>query len=197
MLFRAPKELTTREVEILLELEDLKKEVAFSFSPRRWFGSLRRLTAAKAIRASIGIEGFLVSVEDAVAAIEQEEPLDAKDQNRAALFGYREALTLVLQKAEDEHFRYSAEFLNALHFMMVSYDLKAVTQGKDALGEATVHVEVDGKLLTGQASSTDVIEASARAFIRLFKDVFGITPHQYIMKLKLLKMVSIKLQRVF
>lgn len=125
MLFKAPRDLTPRESAILLELEELKKEVAFSFSPRRWFGSLRRLTAAKAIRASIGIEGFMVSVEDAVAAIEREEPLDAKNQDRAALFGYREALTLVLQKADDEHFRYSAEFLNALHFMMVSYDLAA------------------------------------------------------------------------
>jgi len=49
---------------------------------------------------------------------------------------------------------------------LVSYDLKAVTQGKDALGEAKVQIEVDDKLVTGQASSTDVIEASARAYIK-------------------------------
>ncbi len=58
------------------------------------------------------------------------------------------------------------ERISGVSAKLVSYDLKAVTQGKDALGEATVHVEVDGKLLTGQASSTDVIEASARAFIK-------------------------------
>ncbi len=58
------------------------------------------------------------------------------------------------------------ERISGVSAKLVRYDLKAVTQGKDALGEATVHVEVDGKLLTGQASSTDVIEASARAFIK-------------------------------
>jgi 2-isopropylmalate synthase len=49
---------------------------------------------------------------------------------------------------------------------LVRYDLKAVTSGKDALGEALVQVEVAGELITGQASSTDVIEASARAYIK-------------------------------
>jgi len=125
MLLAPPEGLTDTEEKVLLELDALKKEVAFSFGPQRWFGSLRRLTTAKAIRASIGIEGFMVSVEDAVAALEHEEPMFAKDKERAALFGYREALTLILQKAEDEHFSYSTEFLNALHYMMVSYDLKA------------------------------------------------------------------------
>lgn len=123
MLFKAPTNLNAREGEILQELDQLKGEVAFAFEPKRWFGSLRRLTTAKAIRASIGIEGYMVSVEDAIAALEQEEPLDAKNENRAALFGYREALTLVLQKADDEHFRHSREFLNALHFILMSYDL--------------------------------------------------------------------------
>lgn len=125
MLFEAPIAANDKEREILAELERLKQLVASSFSPRRWFGSLRRLATAKAIQASIGIEGFLVSVEDALAAVEQEEPLDAKDEERAALVGYREALTLILQRAEDEHFRYSAEFLKALHYMMVSHDLRA------------------------------------------------------------------------
>lgn len=58
MLFQPPSRLTQRAEDILTELDLLKQEVAFSFSPRRWFGSLRRLTTAKAIRASIGIAGL-------------------------------------------------------------------------------------------------------------------------------------------
>jgi len=46
------------------------------------------------------------------------------------------------------------------------YSLRAVSQGKDALGEVTVKVDFgDGELVTGKGASTDVIEASARAYL--------------------------------
>jgi 2-isopropylmalate synthase len=46
------------------------------------------------------------------------------------------------------------------------YALRAVSQGKDALGEVTVKVDFgDGELVTGKGASTDVIEASARAYL--------------------------------
>lgn len=46
------------------------------------------------------------------------------------------------------------------------YSLRAVSQGKDALGEVTIKVDFgDGELVTGKGASTDVIEASARAYL--------------------------------
>ncbi|EGO63900.1 2-isopropylmalate synthase [Acetonema longum] len=45
------------------------------------------------------------------------------------------------------------------------YQLKAVTAGQDALGEATVHLEQDGRVFAGRGISTDVIEASAKAYL--------------------------------
>jgi len=45
------------------------------------------------------------------------------------------------------------------------YYLKAVTSGKDALGEATARVAKNGKVFTGRGISTDIIEASAKAYI--------------------------------
>jgi len=45
------------------------------------------------------------------------------------------------------------------------YQLKSVTSGQDALGEATVWVERDGVVFIGRGLSTDVIEASAKAFV--------------------------------
>ena len=45
------------------------------------------------------------------------------------------------------------------------YQLKAVTSGQDALGEATVWVECDNQIFVGRGLSTDVVEASARAYI--------------------------------
>jgi 2-isopropylmalate synthase len=49
---------------------------------------------------------------------------------------------------------------------LLDYSLRAVSQGKDAMGEVTVKVNFgDGKILTGKGASTDVIEASARAYL--------------------------------
>ncbi len=48
---------------------------------------------------------------------------------------------------------------------LVDYSLRAVTSGKDALGEVTVRIKKGNKTVTGRGTSTDVIEASAKAYI--------------------------------
>jgi 2-isopropylmalate synthase len=53
------------------------------------------------------------------------------------------------------------------------YDLKAVTMGKDALGEATVRVEIEGTIFSGIGTSPDIIEASARAYLNAFNRFFA------------------------
>jgi 2-isopropylmalate synthase len=45
------------------------------------------------------------------------------------------------------------------------YQLKAVTSGQDALGEETVWVEYENQVFVGRGLSTDVVEASARAYL--------------------------------
>ncbi|MBI2164531.1 MAG: 2-isopropylmalate synthase [candidate division NC10 bacterium] len=49
--------------------------------------------------------------------------------------------------------------------------LRAVTGGKDAMGEVTVAVEMDGQRVVGRGSSTDVIEASVRAYLHAINKV--------------------------
>jgi len=46
-----------------------------------------------------------------------------------------------------------------------SYSIRAVTGGKEALGEATVRISENGRTFVGRGISTDIIEASARAYI--------------------------------
>jgi 2-isopropylmalate synthase len=46
------------------------------------------------------------------------------------------------------------------------YAVDAVTEGDDALGEVTVMLRTDGRLATGLGVATDIIEASARAYLR-------------------------------
>jgi 2-isopropylmalate synthase len=48
---------------------------------------------------------------------------------------------------------------------LISYKIDAVTEGKDALGEAFIAAEIEGKIFTGHSSQTDITEASAAAYI--------------------------------
>jgi 2-isopropylmalate synthase len=56
---------------------------------------------------------------------------------------------------------------------LLDYDLKAITTGKDALGEAMVRVEIEGRVYSGLGTSPDVIEASARAYLNAFNRFFA------------------------
>ncbi|HQP10548.1 MAG TPA: 2-isopropylmalate synthase [Candidatus Omnitrophota bacterium] len=48
---------------------------------------------------------------------------------------------------------------------LLDYSIHSVTRGKDALGEVTVKVRIDGKNVITQGTSTDILEASAKAYI--------------------------------
>jgi 2-isopropylmalate synthase len=48
---------------------------------------------------------------------------------------------------------------------LVDYGIRAVTSGKDAQGEVMLTADFDGKRMSGKAASTDIIEASAEAYL--------------------------------
>ena len=48
---------------------------------------------------------------------------------------------------------------------LLDYRIEAVTSGKDALGEVNIKVQVKDKVLSGRSASTDIIEASVRAYL--------------------------------
>lgn len=114
------------EVAALAKIDELKRQLRHRVAePRRWVGSVRRVLSARAIRGSNSIEGFDVSVEDALAAVEGEEPVEAGERDWQAVLGYRRAMTYVLQLAHDEHFAYSSALIRSLHFIMTEYELGA------------------------------------------------------------------------
>ncbi len=45
------------------------------------------------------------------------------------------------------------------------FSLQAITKGKDALGEVSVRVAFDDRIINGKASSTDIVEAAAKAYL--------------------------------
>lgn len=106
------------------QIDKLRETLKYAVqTPKRWPGLLRRMSFARAIRGSNSIEGFKVSVEDALAAVQGEEPIDATELNWKAVTGYRRAMTYVLQLAADPYSRHSIDLLRSLHFMMIEYDL--------------------------------------------------------------------------
>jgi 2-isopropylmalate synthase len=46
-----------------------------------------------------------------------------------------------------------------------NYSIRALTGGKEAMGEATVRISDVGRIYTGRGISTDIIEASAKAYV--------------------------------
>jgi len=57
------------------------------------------------------------------------------------------------------------ELVTKVKANLLDYSIKAVTQGKDALGDVTVKVAIGGETIIGRGASTDIIEASAKAYI--------------------------------
>ncbi len=55
--------------------------------------------------------------------------------------------------------------ITGLKGRLQDYSLRAATSGKDAVGEVSMKVDFDGTIVSGKGASTDVIEASARAYI--------------------------------
>ena len=93
--------------------------------PRRWTGLLARLTRARDMRASNSIEGINVSDEDAIAAIDGEDPEEADKPTWRAIVGYRTAMDYILQRCRDDNFRFTDDVILAVHFMITQDDLDA------------------------------------------------------------------------
>jgi len=61
---------------------------------------------------------------------------------------------------------YSAiQRLTGIKMALTDYRIRSVTKGKEALGEAHVELEHSGRKIRGRGLSTDILEASARAYV--------------------------------
>jgi Fic family protein len=146
MLFETPA-LDDREHGVLREIDDLRQTLRWQIAaPRRWVGSLRRLTFARAVQGSNTIEGYNATLDDVAAVVAGEEPLEASEETRRALAGYRDAMTYVLQLSEDPHFAFDETLLRSLHFMMMSYDLSK-NPGRWRAGAVYVRNEATGNVV--------------------------------------------------
>lgn len=124
MIYKTPK-LEASDLIALEMVAGLRKRLENSMQsyPQRWLGSLRRAMFAKAIQGSNSIEGIHANIDTAIAAIQQEPPLDEKTEIWMAINGYQSAMTYIMQAAKDQYFEFSKQFLKSLHFMISSYSM--------------------------------------------------------------------------
>ncbi len=59
---------------------------------------------------------------------------------------------------------------------LLNYSLQAITSGKDALGEVTIKVQFGDKIITARGASTDIIEASAKAYLEAVNRLQAASP---------------------
>ena len=56
---------------------------------------------------------------------------------------------------------------------LLDYAIHSVTRGKDAIGEVTVKVKMKDKSVIAHGASTDIIEASVKAYINATNKVLS------------------------
>ena len=66
----------------------------------------------------------------------------------------------------------AVERVVGLPISLKDYQIRAITAGKDALGEATLKVEYNGRLYHGRGISTDIVKSSVNAYINAVNSVF-------------------------
>ncbi|HXS32190.1 MAG TPA: Fic family protein [Solirubrobacterales bacterium] len=169
MIFQTP-ELRDDErgvLELLSEQrEQLRDRVA---EPRRWAGTLRRMTFARAVQGSNSIEGYNASLDDVVAAVDGEPTLDASAETQLALAGYRDAMTYVLQLARDETPNVDEGLIKSLHFMMLKYDLSK-NPGQWRPGDIYVRNDASGEIVYEGPASDEVPKLIAEMLLALASD---------------------------
>lgn len=144
-VYRTPT-LQPVEDEVLGMIGGLRDQLSkyVNTEPRRWFGTLRRMSFARAVQASNSIEGYDASLDDVVAAVDDEPTLGADEETRHALAGYRDAMTYVLQVAQDPAATVDEGLLKSLHFMMLKHRLDK-DPGRWRAGEIFVVRESTGE----------------------------------------------------
>jgi len=73
-------------------------------------------------------------------------------------------------KAIDKIIKVKAELLD--------YSIQSVSRGEDAMGEVTVKVKINGDVVIARGASTDVIEASAKAYLNAVNKVMVTQKHK-------------------
>ena len=164
------RSLDAEEAAVLDRINEMRRQLRYYVvqEPRRWTGLLARMTRARALRASNSIEGIIVSAEDALAAIDNEDPTEADKSTWQAVAGYHAAMDYILQRCRDQNFQFSKDVLLAVHFMISQHDLNA-NPGNYRPGWVGVHNTQTGELVH-EGVDRDLLESLVDELIDYMND---------------------------
>lgn len=157
--------------------EERLKELGYNLSPeeiQRAFNDFKALADRKKTITDQDIEAL---VREKTSGIQEYFELDSfqiSSGNKVvstSMVSLKRNGTVITEAATgdgpiDAAFR-AMERAAGFNMELVDYNLKAVTEGKDALGEVTVRAKKDGKTLVGRGVSTDIMEASIKAYLNV------------------------------
>jgi len=98
--------------------------------PRIWVGRTRRDLEAEATAASVRLEGVSVTADEARRILAGDRPAEVSEADAAEALGYRDAMALVLNRADDPAFAWQRELLLAIQ--------RAVLGGAHAAGAGRI-----------------------------------------------------------
>jgi len=155
MLYRAP-ELGEAELAALARIDEELAALRTALSePRRWSGDLKRLALIGAVHSSAEIEGYPSTLDQTAAVIDGREACDVDDETAQALRGYHDAMTFVVQLADDrETPLYTTHLIRAFQFLLTSFDPKA---GPGRWRNGPIHVPGARGMVAFTAPEADLI----------------------------------------
>jgi hypothetical protein len=171
VIFRSPK-IHAEETEAIEKIEDLWRQLRRRVSePRQWLGGLRRLVFTRSVAGSNSIEGYHASLEDVMAAVEDEPTVEASDETQIVLRGYRDAMTYVLQLADDNDVEIDESLIKSLHFMMMKHDLTK-RPGRWRTGDGYVRREPRGEIVY-EGPDSDLIPGLVSELVACVNELDG------------------------
>ncbi len=161
--------------------EERLKELGYTLSPEKvleTFTKFKELADRKKEVLDRDIEALVGEKVAAIPEVFELESFQVSSGNRlisSAVMSIKKDNEMITEAATgdgpvDASFN-ALERAVGLSLKLDGYNLRAVTEGKDALGEVTVRVSHNGSSFTGRGVSVDIIEASVKAYINAINRV--------------------------
>ena len=158
------------------------RKIGFELDEAELLKAFERFKALADKKKEIFDEDLLSIVEDGIASIPETfrlEDLDIVSGNKItpkAAIGLIKGAKLLKKSSSGDgpvDACYKAiDAITGLKCKLLDYSLKSITSGKDALGEVTVRIKSNKDEVSGRGTSTDIIEASAKAYVNAVNRLF-------------------------
>jgi 2-isopropylmalate synthase len=177
-----PEDVGLQESEIILTarsgrhaLRHRLSELGYELSDEQIDRAYERFLKVADKKKEVFDEDLTAIVEDELPSIPQTYSLDYLQVSSGTHFvptatiGLRKGDELIQEAAYGDgpvDAAYKAiDKITGVSVELADYSIHAATKGKDAMGEVLVRIRDNGRTFIGRGASTDIIEASAKAYV--------------------------------